>query len=97
VLAQGVDLVGIATALALQPDLPNRWQLGKNVEVATPQVNWKNKTFRSLAIMALVKRNLRRIGAGKKTSSKLSPFFTLILDQIRTAKLVKRYQKLLSQ
>ncbi|WP_299269309.1 NADH:flavin oxidoreductase/NADH oxidase family protein [uncultured Psychrosphaera sp.] len=97
VLAQGVDLVGIATALALQPDLPNRWQLGKNVEVATPQVKWKNKTFRSLAIMALVKRNLRRIGAGKKTSSKLSPFFTLILDQIRTAKLVKRYQKLLSQ
>jgi 2,4-dienoyl-CoA reductase-like NADH-dependent reductase (Old Yellow Enzyme family) len=97
VLAQGVDLVGIATALALQPDLPNRWQLGKNVEVARPQVNWKNKTFRSLAIMALVKRNLRRIGAGKKTSSKLSPFFTLILDQIRTAKLVKRYQKLLSQ
>lgn len=97
VLAQGVDLVGIATALALQPDLPNRWQLGKNVEVATPRVNWKNKTFRSLAIMALVKRNLRRIGAGKKASIKLSPFFTLILDQIRTAKLVKRYQKLLNQ
>lgn len=97
VLSQGVDLVGIATALALQPDLPNRWQLGKNVEVDTLRVNWKNKTFRSLAIMALVKRNLRRIGAGKKTSIKLSPFFTLILDQIRTARLVKRYQNLLSQ
>lgn len=97
VLAQGVDLVGIATALALQPDLPNGWLLGKNAEIAIPKVNWKNKTFRSLAIMALVKRNLRRVGAGKKASAKLSPLFTLILDQIRTAKLVKRYQKLMSQ
>jgi 2,4-dienoyl-CoA reductase-like NADH-dependent reductase (Old Yellow Enzyme family) len=97
VLAQGVSLVGIATGLALQPDLPNRWQLGKDVDMAMPKVNWKNKTLRSLAIMAVVKRNLRRIGAGKKANAKLSPLFTLILDQIRTAKLTKRYQKLMSR
>ncbi|MDU0113011.1 NADH:flavin oxidoreductase/NADH oxidase family protein [Psychrosphaera aquimarina] len=97
VLAQGVDLVGIATGLALQPDLPNRWQLGKSVEIAIPKVTWKNKTLRGLAIMAVVKRNLRRVGAGKAASAKLSPLFTLILDQIRTAKLTKRYQKLMSR
>jgi len=97
VLAKGVDLVGIATGLALKPDLPNRWQLGKDIEIDMPKITWKNKTLRSLAIMAVVKRNLRRVGAGKKASAKLSPLFTLILDQIRTARLTKRYQKLISQ
>lgn len=96
VLAQGVDLVGIATGLALQPDLPNRWQLGKDIEIDMPTISWKNKTLRGLAIMALVKRNLRRLGAGKKATAKLSPVLSLILDQIRTAKLTKRYQKLMS-
>lgn len=93
VLAHGVDLVGIATGFALQPDLPNRWQLGKSVDIVIPKVTWKNKTLRGLVIMALIKRNLRRLGAGKAASAKLSPLFTLILDQIRTAQLTKRYQK----
>jgi 2,4-dienoyl-CoA reductase-like NADH-dependent reductase (Old Yellow Enzyme family) len=91
VLNNKVELVGLATALAMTPNLPNLWL--KNPEVESPiiHIKWRNKTLKALATMAAVKRNLRRIGQGKATKSTISPLFTLLLDQIRTAKLTKRY------
>ena len=94
VLASGAEMVGIATALALEPDLANRWQTEPEYEAPYPEVNWRNKTSRGLAIMAMVKRNLRRAGAGATTSANISPFWTLLFDQLKAAKLTKRYLKL---
>lgn len=91
VISSGVSMVGIATGLAVIPDLANRWQQAPELEAPYPEVTWKNKTFRGLAIMALVKANLQRVGAGKTARAKLSPFWTLVKDQIRSAKLTKRY------
>jgi hypothetical protein len=42
--------------------------------------------------MALVKRQLRRLGAGKGAKVNASPVFSLIADQLRAAKLTKRYR-----
>jgi 2,4-dienoyl-CoA reductase-like NADH-dependent reductase (Old Yellow Enzyme family) len=56
VLTQGIAVVGMATALAITPDLPRRWFSGEDA-VATPQeVQWKDKVKASLARMSLVKR-----------------------------------------
>ena len=93
VVDSGVALVGMATALAFTPDLPNQWQHNRAITSASPKVIWKDKTLSGLATMALVKRQIRRVGEGKNAKAKLSPIISLILDQIRAAKLTKRYRK----
>ena len=93
VLANEVQLVGIASALAFNPQLPNLWQQQPDLVGQIPQVAWKDKTLSGLANMALVKRQLRRLGKGKSVKVNASPLFSLILDQVRAAKLTKRYRK----
>jgi len=93
VVDSGVHLVGMASALALSPHLPNKWQHDVTVLGHIPVVNWKDKTLSGLATMALVKQQLRRIGAGKSPNLSASPLWALITDQIRSAKLTKRYKK----
>jgi len=92
VLSNNVNLVGMATGLATAPDLPNIWQHNKDFEAPYPVINWKNKTLRGLAVMAYVKRQLRRVGDNKAVKVNASPLFTFIQDQIRAAKLTKRYK-----
>ncbi|MGB2105206.1 MAG: NADH:flavin oxidoreductase/NADH oxidase family protein, partial [Glaciecola sp.] len=93
VLADGVQLVGLATALAMRPDLPNHWQNAPAYRAPKPQVSWRNKSLQALAVMAMIKRNLQRIGRGKAPKVIMSPVLSLIKDQLRKAKLTKRYNK----
>jgi 2,4-dienoyl-CoA reductase-like NADH-dependent reductase (Old Yellow Enzyme family) len=93
VIDSGVQLVGMASALALIPDLPNKWQQNTNVLGVIPVVKWKDKTLSGLATMAIVKQQLRRVAANKSPNLKSSPLWALITDQIRSAKLTKRYKK----
>ncbi|MBG9995558.1 NADH:flavin oxidoreductase/NADH oxidase family protein [Pseudoalteromonas sp. NZS127_1] len=92
VIESGVALVGIATALAYQPNLPNKWQNEPLQLAVLPSVTWQDKTLAGLATMALVKRQIRRIGQGKSVKTNASPIFTLISDQLRSVKLTKRYR-----
>ncbi|MDN3391848.1 MAG: NADH:flavin oxidoreductase/NADH oxidase family protein [Enterobacterales bacterium] len=92
VIESGVALVGIATALAYQPNLPNKWQNEPLQLAVLPSVTWQDKTLAGLATMALVKRQIRRLGQGKPVRTNASPIFTLISDQLRSVKLTKRYR-----
>ncbi|GAA68035.1 NADH:flavin oxidoreductase/NADH oxidase family protein [Pseudoalteromonas sp. BSi20429] len=92
VIESGVALVGIATALAYQPNLPNKWQNEPLQLAVLPNVTWQDKTLAGLATMALVKRQIRRLGQGKPVKINASPIFTLISDQLRSVKLTKRYR-----
>jgi 2,4-dienoyl-CoA reductase-like NADH-dependent reductase (Old Yellow Enzyme family) len=93
VLASGVAMVGVATALALRPELPNAWFSGKDLDATPTPVTWKDKGMAGLANMALVKRRLRAVAAGRGAPRTYSPLFTLIADQVRTKGLVKRYRQ----
>lgn len=93
VISSGIALAGIATALAYQPDLPNKWLNEPRKVAILPSVTWQDKTLSGLATMALVKRQIRRVGFSKQVKINASPVFTLISDQIRAAKLTKRYRK----
>lgn len=93
VLSSGIDLVGMASALAFEPDLPNTWQEDPKHTGFIPSVTWKDKTLSGLATMAIIKRQLRRLGAGKDSNPNVSPIFSLITDQFRQNKLTKRYRK----
>ncbi len=93
VVNAGVPLVGMATALALTPNLPNQWRENPNAKATPPTPNWRNKTLNALAVMSIIKRQLRRLSQGKPTRKHLSPLISLVIGQIRMKKLVKRYKR----
>ena len=91
-LESGVELVGMASALAFTPDLVNRWEKDNEVQGFIPQVRWQDKTLSGLATMAVIKRQLRLMSKGKPPKLDSSPLWSLICDQINAAKLTKRYR-----
>ena len=91
VLASGIDVVGLGTALAMQPDLPKQWAQAEAV-APRPVVAWRDKTIASLATMALVRRQLHRMGAGKKPAPGASPLVSLVLDRWMMKGLTRRYR-----
>jgi 2,4-dienoyl-CoA reductase-like NADH-dependent reductase (Old Yellow Enzyme family) len=93
VVESGIELVGLASALAFTPQLPNQWMSRTMAEGKISKVRWRNKTLSGLANMALVKRQLRRIGEHKLPKANASPLLTLLLDQLRSARLTKRYRR----
>lgn len=93
VLANGIDLVGLASALAYEPRLIDIWKTQADFIGFVPNIAWKDKAIASLATMALVKRQLRKIGANKPTDSSASPLVSLVLDRIRLNKMTKQYRK----
>jgi 2,4-dienoyl-CoA reductase-like NADH-dependent reductase (Old Yellow Enzyme family) len=92
VLAGGIAIVGMATALAALPELPREWQAGREPNAAMPAVDWKDKVLTSLARMALVRRRIHALGKGGGALAAYSPVFTLVLDQLRGVRLTRRYR-----
>lgn len=92
VLASGVAMVGMGTALAAVPDLPLQWQAGHEPGAVMPPVDWRDKTLASLATMALVRRRMRALARGSEGGVDYHPAITLVLDQLRGARLTKRYR-----
>jgi 2,4-dienoyl-CoA reductase-like NADH-dependent reductase (Old Yellow Enzyme family) len=93
VLESGVAMAGIGTALALKPDLPNAWRNGEDPRPEIAPVNWKSKPLASLAAMAAVKFQLRRLSQGRKSSPGVSPLKALLLNQLRSASLTRKYRR----
>lgn len=93
VLSNNIALVGMATALAYAPTLPNIWHEDPTKIGFIPNLVWQNKVLRGLAVMALVKRQLKRIGQGKMPKEKSSAIVSLIIDQWRKSALTRRYLK----
>lgn len=91
-LGIAIDMVGIARAMAYQPDLANRWKRGQNLEIRLPMASWKNKTLGALATMAITKAQLSRMAAGKAPKPKMWPWLALIVGQIKTKLRTKRYR-----
>jgi 2,4-dienoyl-CoA reductase-like NADH-dependent reductase (Old Yellow Enzyme family) len=97
VLTSGVAVVGLATAQALAPDLPAQWLVGQEAAVQAVDVRWKDQGMAALATMALVKRRLRALGRGERGQQRgYSALFTLVIDQLRTKRLTRRYRRWLS-
>jgi hypothetical protein len=102
VLTHGIDVVGMGTALAMSPSLPNDWKNFSGLGIDSPSahnpiVRWKDKTLSSIATMAVIKRQLQRMGKGKQPKANVSAIFSLIRDRIRLKKLTKRYQQYLAK
>ncbi|SED27893.1 NADH:flavin oxidoreductase/NADH oxidase family protein [Bradyrhizobium erythrophlei] len=93
VLDSGVAIAGIATALAIRPDLPNAWRRGEDLRPEVAPISWKSKPIASLAAMAVVKFQLRRLSRGRTANPNVSPLKALVLAQLRTASLTRKYRR----
>lgn len=93
----GVAMVGIASAFAFEPKLAEKWKGDEALDVHIPSVGWRNKAYASLAKMALVKLQLRRLGSGRQPKPNASPLLSLIRQQIITKRRTRLYRTWVSQ
>jgi 2,4-dienoyl-CoA reductase-like NADH-dependent reductase (Old Yellow Enzyme family) len=92
VLSSGVEVVGMATAIAVTPELPNRWRQGSEATERLKHVGWSDKTLASAASMALVRHQMRRITRGKHPTGRIHPVHALICDQRNQRRALTRYR-----
>jgi 2,4-dienoyl-CoA reductase-like NADH-dependent reductase (Old Yellow Enzyme family) len=92
VLANGIAVVGMGTAIAVTPDLPNRWRGGLEATERLNTVTWSDKTLASAASMALVRQQMRRITRGKEPTGKTHPVHALVCDQRAQRRALGRYR-----
>ncbi len=97
VVQSGVDMVGIGTALALDPHLPRDWRKGKDNAPALAPITWKNKALASLANMASVKFQLRKLSRGQATDPQVAPWRALVLQEVGNACRTRRYRRAMAQ
>jgi 2,4-dienoyl-CoA reductase-like NADH-dependent reductase (Old Yellow Enzyme family) len=97
VLGAGLDMVGIGTALAIDPSLPRDWRLGKDNAPELQPITWNNKALASLASMAAVKFQLRKLSQGKIPDISVSPLRALIRQQVATLFRTRQYRRWVAQ
>lgn len=93
VVASGIDMVGMATALAVNPALPNAWKTDSSAAPSLRAVTFKNKVLASVAYMAMVKHQLRRLSQGRRTQPHVVPTFALMVQQVETLFKNKAYRR----
>lgn len=93
VIESGVAMAGIATALAIEPNLPRNWKLGKNDAPALKPITWKNKPVASSAHMAAVRYQLVRLSRRRPTAPDVSPVWALLIAQICAKRSARRYRR----
>ncbi len=93
VIDSGVAIAGIGTALSLNPQLPNDWRQGADDAPTLHPITWRNKVLGSLANMAMVKFQLKRLGKGLSSKPDISPLRALILEQMGTMARTRQYRR----
>jgi 2,4-dienoyl-CoA reductase (NADPH2) len=97
VLGSGIDMVGIGTALALNPSLPQEWKAGKASAPMLRAITWKNKVLASIAYMSMVKHQLRRLSDGRMPNPGVMPIRAFLEQQLDTMIKTRRYRRWMSQ
>ncbi|NGM50889.1 NADH:flavin oxidoreductase/NADH oxidase family protein [Caulobacter sp. 602-2] len=92
VVESGVAMAGIATALAIEPNLPIRWREGKADAPSLKPITWKNKPIASSAHMAAVRFQLVRLSRRRRTAPNISPVWALITSQIQARRSARQYR-----
>lgn len=92
VLRGSVAMLGMATSLSIDPWLPKKWQAGVDAEVVLPRVEWKNQAIAAVAQQAVIKKQLSLLSEGRPSNPRISPLLALLLHQIKTKRMTKRYR-----
>ncbi|MFI9810276.1 NADH:flavin oxidoreductase/NADH oxidase family protein [Streptomyces sp. NPDC052301] len=96
VLDSGVAIIGMGTALAVTPDLPDRWRRSREADEQLRPVTWSDKALASAAGMAQVRHQMRRIARGSRPTPHTHPAFALISERRKQRRALRRYRAWLS-
>ncbi|MEU6314413.1 NADH:flavin oxidoreductase/NADH oxidase family protein [Streptomyces sp. NPDC047014] len=91
VLDRGFAVAGVATALALHPDLPARWTAGEDVHAPPPRLGWRDQDLASAAILAIVRAHLTHLARGRTGTPRLPARLTFIRDTLTARRAVRAY------
>ena len=97
VIDSGLAMAGIATAIAIRPDLPNRWQKGQDDAPALKPITWKNKPLASSAHMSAVRYQLARASRGRQTDARVSPLWALLVAQLGAERQTRQYRRWIAE
>ncbi len=97
VIDSGVAMAGIATAIAIRPDLPNRWRQGHDDTPSLKPITWKNKPLASSAHMSAVRYQLARLSRGRRTAPNVSPLWALFTAQLEAKRQAKHYRSWIAE
>ena len=97
VIGSGIAMAGIATALAIEPNLPRQWKSGAELTPVLRPVKFKNKVVGAAAVMAMVKAQLIRLSRGRRPKPDISPVWALIRQQISTRLRTRQYRRWAAQ
>ena len=93
VLATEVDMVGMGTALSVDPGLPNTWRVREATAPTMPTPRFKDKAINSYASLVQVQHQLHRLSKGKRPFPKAPLAMVLATAQIRDRQSQKHYRK----
>ena len=97
VISSGMAVVGMGTALAVDPDLPKKWKVDATARVILAPVRIKDKAIASAASMARMRYQLRRLGRGREPRPKFPALLAFGGDFIRDAVQRRSYGKWLNE
>lgn len=97
VLESNISMIGIATALAVNPNLPNEWQANIENHNQIKPITWRNKTLASVAYMAVVRYQLQRLSQGQSTKPNAAAWQVLLCNQMEMAGKVRQYKRGMKQ
>ncbi|MEU4153283.1 NADH:flavin oxidoreductase/NADH oxidase family protein [Streptomyces sp. NPDC026659] len=92
VLASGVAVIGMGTALAVTPGLPERWRTGREADRRLRPVTWSDKALASAAGMAQVRHQMRRIARGSRPTPGTHPAVALLAERRKQRRALRRYR-----
>ncbi|WP_085683878.1 MULTISPECIES: NADH:flavin oxidoreductase/NADH oxidase family protein [unclassified Pseudomonas] len=93
VLDSGIDMAGIATALAIEPSLVKHWREGRDSQPQLPPIRWKRKPLAALANMAVVRFQMHRLSRGRKPHPEVSALWALIRDRLYLSRRTRQYRQ----
>lgn len=93
VLASGISVVGMASALAVEPGLPERWQRSEAVNPELRPIYWRHKMLAARAHMARIKYQMRAISLGRATNPNVSPLRAFLIERLDVARRARSYRR----
>lgn len=97
VLDSGIAMAGIATALTLEPQLIQHWREGRDPNPQLSPIDWQRKPLASLAILAVVRDQMRRLSRGHLPKANVAPCLALLRDQWFIARRTRQYRAAMKQ
>ncbi|WP_426132763.1 NADH:flavin oxidoreductase/NADH oxidase family protein [Pseudomonas sp. PWP3-1b2] len=97
VLDSGIAMAGIATALTLEPQLIKHWREGRDLNPQLKPISWQRKPLAALAILAVVRYQMRRLSNGRLPQPKVAPWLALLRDQWFIARRTRQYRAAMTQ